>query len=601
MADTKIVITAEDQTKAIFQNVQKNADLASSRFSELSKSMNTAFSSQFTNNVRNASYQITDFITQVQGGQRASLAMAQQLPQMLAGFGAAGAAAGVVAASMPALIAAFSSTGETGKKLETALGDLGSALGEVGKTTRDFSMDGLFREFNQANAVTRKGILEQLEFQRVLIETQNLQANSSLSKSLEGIGSYGTFDKLKGAFAPSGAEKLSDELGISVRLAGDLLPAIKELRDGTGDAQNFMQRFGVELAKSTNMKTQQLVKDIRAVAEGSKDAAAAQSRLSEAIDKMQKAGATGTINIPGAAGKVGKWQQSPSFQAWVQEQSVGVEQRSAKSVMDELRAHDKALESLAGKYKAMADPLQKYRDQLDEINRLRTDGLLTADQAIGAEWEVNLALDAAAQKMAGFGEEIKKTKSFSDELGLAFTSAFEDAIVGGKSLSDVLKGIEQDIIRIAVRKSVTEPLGDLIGGLFEGFSIAKLFGFADGGVMTATGPLPLRSYASGGVASSPQLALFGEGSTPEAFVPLPDGRSIPVTMQGGGGVQVNVINNASGTQATARERNDGGIRIVDVLIENVESRIAGGIASGRGPIPAALASSYGLNRAAGAF
>ena len=54
--------------------------------------------------------------------------------------------------------------------------------------------------------------------------------------------------------------------------------------------------------------------------------------------------------------------------------------------------------------------------------------------------------------------------------------------------------------------------------------------FAAGGIMTGHGSLPLARYAGGGVADSPQLALFGEGRLPEAFVPLPDGRSIPVTI-----------------------------------------------------------------------
>lgn len=63
-------------------------------------------------------------------------------------------------------------------------------------------------------------------------------------------------------------------------------------------------------------------------------------------------------------------------------------------------------------------------------------------------------------------------------------------------------------------------------------SIGKVFGFATGGVMTSSGPLPLHSYATGGIASSPQLALFGEGRGPEAFVPLPDGKRIPVAMSG---------------------------------------------------------------------
>jgi hypothetical protein len=67
--------------------------------------------------------------------------------------------------------------------------------------------------------------------------------------------------------------------------------------------------------------------------------------------------------------------------------------------------------------------------------------------------------------------------------------------------------------------------------------------------MTNAGPLPLRAYANGGIASSPQLALFGEGRMPEAYVPLPDGRRIPVAMQGGGGSNVvNVTVNAEGSQ-----------------------------------------------------
>ena len=67
--------------------------------------------------------------------------------------------------------------------------------------------------------------------------------------------------------------------------------------------------------------------------------------------------------------------------------------------------------------------------------------------------------------------------------------------------------------------------------------------------MTRSGPAPLKKYASGGIANSPQLAMFGEGSTPEAYVPLPDGRRIPVAMQGGGGgsTTVNVSVDAKGT------------------------------------------------------
>ena len=44
------------------------------------------------------------------------------------------------------------------------------------------------------------------------------------------------------------------------------------------------------------------------------------------------------------------------------------------------------------------------------------------------------------------------------ELGLTFSSAFEDAIVKGEKLSKVMKGLLQGIARVLARKIITEPL-----------------------------------------------------------------------------------------------------------------------------------------------
>lgn len=88
--------------------------------------------------------------------------------------------------------------------------------------------------------------------------------------------------------------------------------------------------------------------------------------------------------------------------------------------------------------------------------------------------------------------------------------------------------------------------GDLLSGLV---STAASFFFANGGIMSEYGPLKLNKYASGGIANTPQVAIFGEGSKPEAYVPLPDGRNIPVKMQEGNNQKtqqqqvVNVTNN----------------------------------------------------------
>jgi tape measure domain-containing protein len=91
----------------------------------------------------------------------------------------------------------------------------------------------------------------------------------------------------------------------------------------------------------------------------------------------------------------------------------------------------------------------------------------------------------------------------------------------------------------------------------------SLFGFAKGGVMSAMGSMPLNKYAKGGIATSPQLALFGEGSMNEAYVPLPDGRSIPVTMTGSnntttnqGGVVINIVVNKDGSETSSGQGDD---------------------------------------------
>lgn len=141
------------------------------------------------------------------------------------------------------------------------------------------------------------------------------------------------------------------------------------------------------------------------------------------------------------------------------------------------------------------------------------------------------AIRGLTDENAKLKERQDQLKSLSNDLGSAIGTAFEDAVLEGKKFSDVLKAIEKDILRIVLRMTVTKGMESVVGGALSG--IAGAFGFADGGVMTKAGPLPLKKYANGGVANTPQVAVFGEGRMNEAYVPLPDGRSIPVTVSGG--------------------------------------------------------------------
>jgi tape measure domain-containing protein len=151
----------------------------------------------------------------------------------------------------------------------------------------------------------------------------------------------------------------------------------------------------------------------------------------------------------------------------------------------------------------------------------------------------------------------------------------------------------------------SESYGGILGmeGVSTGFDWGSLWPFANGGVMSELGSLELRKYANGGIANSPQMAMFGEGSMNEAYVPLPDGRSIPVTMTGGGGnsnVTVNVINAPAGTETRETQNSDGSTNI-DVIIAQVEGKISQNVSRGRGSLSGVMEKTYGLNRAMGSY
>jgi tape measure domain-containing protein len=231
------------------------------------------------------------------------------------------------------------------------------------------------------------------------------------------------------------------------------------------------------------------------------------------------------------------------------------------------RAVELALDPFAAAWEKAADQVAKLIAAMELFE--------TSGGARGIDPARGYVLIARAQQNLLDGQD--KLERGTDRTDAAFnqffsnaTSRAEEAITRFRSLGDVIAGVGEDLARLLIRTGITGPLSDAISGFVKdqggasglvktGFEFVKSF-FAEGGVMTDRGPLPLRRYASGGIADSPQIAMFGEGRQPEAYVPLPDGRRIPVAMQGGGGsvtfhggdVHVNVANsNASPAQIAA--------------------------------------------------
>ncbi len=206
------------------------------------------------------------------------------------------------------------------------------------------------------------------------------------------------------------------------------------------------------------------------------------------------------------------------------------------------------------------------------------------------------AMEAAKKKLEDLGDKGKSTfaelegaiRGWGDE----FTDTMTDMVMSGKlDFQGLAESIIRDLLRIMIQIKIMEPL---FNGIFGFISPGKPAPFptrhASGGVFGPSGSVPLHTYASGGIATRPQLALFGEGDKPEAFVPLPDGRRIPVSLQGQGAgpVQVEIVNQGQPIEAESAEaRVDPQGMVVSIITRDLRSG---------GPISSKLGQTFGIKR-----
>ncbi|RVQ20387.1 tape measure protein [Sinorhizobium meliloti] len=137
---------------------------------------------------------------------------------------------------------------------------------------------------------------------------------------------------------------------------------------------------------------------------------------------------------------------------------------------------------------------------------------------------------SAAEKLAATQDKVREQAEF---FGDAFYDAFSELIpkieTGNKALDKFLNTLIEAVAQAAIlgKGPFGAPGGGGSRGLLGGL-LGAIFPFANGGIAAHGRPQPLKKFARGGVSRS--AAIFGEAG-PEAAVPLPDGRSIPVKFQ----------------------------------------------------------------------
>jgi hypothetical protein len=171
---------------------------------------------------------------------------------------------------------------------------------------------------------------------------------------------------------------------------------------------------------------------------------------------------------------------------------------------------------------SLRTPEEEYADEVRRLLALDLD-----------DDNLRRGIERARQAMEDAHEETDKTSEAVRELGLTFSSAFEDAVIEGRKFSEVLTGLGQDIARILLRKTVTEPLiegvTDLLktgggGGTHKGGGVfgewfGNLFGNARGGLYQVGGPSSEHTVAFTARAGEfVAVGAAGGGGTPQVVI-----------------------------------------------------------------------------------
>lgn len=140
----------------------------------------------------------------------------------------------------------------------------------------------------------------------------------------------------------------------------------------------------------------------------------------------------------------------------------------------------------------------------------------------------------------------------SERFGTALGSALQGAVLQGKGLDDVLRGLGRRMSDIALSAAL-KPLENAVAGAAGNLigSMGKVTPFADGGVVRS----PSFFSMAGG-----HTGLMGEAGA-EAILPLqrgPDG-ALGVAMTGGGGSAAPIVFNVNATDAASFRKSEGQI------------------------------------------
>lgn len=349
------------------------------------------------------------------------------------------------------------------------------------------------------------------------------------------------------------ANWLQNDLPTAAQFAID---AFNELQQFIANTGNFVTGAlaGVEFALSDAASAVGADQLARAFRKAGEDYADAANNFDRVVVRLKKA----KLELPTLGGEIGgSGKFSDIYNQGIADSYTPGGSGKKKSGLSEAQKElNKVMEEGARLTEALLTPQEAYAAQIENLNRLREAGAVSQetynravadyqdklDQASGvtaqfAELQKVIAevdpvaplldqlgvledliaaypeySDVISEQMLRVQEEIDKVndgldeqkdkvddaKSDWDGLGPIMSSAFEDAIIEGKSFRDVLSALGDDLLRLTTRNLITKPFEDALGGVINGAGggggiggfLSGLFGFAGGGEFNIGGQFP---------------------------------------------------------------------------------------------------------------
>ncbi|KQP36698.1 hypothetical protein ASF25_01715 [Methylobacterium sp. Leaf100] len=261
-----------------------------------------------------------------------------------------------------------------------------------------------------------------------------------------------------------------------------------------------------------------------------------------------------------------------------------------------------AVETLINQLEKARDTAKAELDNVEKTNVEREKAVAIAKAEAAAREEVQkgnresaaLSDDERKRVLAGAeawqtykdrtmdaNQAIRQAAESSRYFGEAASNAFADAILEGRSFSDIVGNLSKQIARSALQASFTGqgPLAGLLGT-----APAASSGDTVGGIAGLLKGFFGGFKANGGPVEAGQAYTVGERGR-EMFIPNSSGQIVPILQgsgNGGGAAPVNVYNYAGEqVQATPQRRSDGG---VDLVIRQAERGLGGRGRAGQGPL-----------------